>query len=202
MIVEWAMSVVVEPAEEPLTLTTVKGHLRVDSADEDTFITALIVAARQYWELHHGRALVTQTLELVLDAWPCGSTISLPRPPLQRVVSITYVDANGQTVTLAATDYVVAKRSVLGRVVLKDGKAWPSVTMQAAEAITVRFETGYGSAAAVPQLTKQGMLLLVGHLYENREAVVVNDQVDIREVPLTVQTIIELNRVRYPGPGR
>ena len=37
--------------------------------------------------------------------------------------------------------------------------------------VTVRFVAGYGAASAVPETVKAAIKLLVGHLYEHREAV-------------------------------
>lgn len=60
----------VAPALEPLTLAEAKAHLRVDFVEDDTLISALIVAARQRAEVITRRALITQSWQLVLDAFP------------------------------------------------------------------------------------------------------------------------------------
>ena len=66
-------------------------------------------------------------------------------------------------------------------------QSWPSVRDQP-QAITVRAVMGYASASAVPYPLKQAMKLLIGHWYENREAVVVG-QVPM-EVPLAAEALI------------
>jgi uncharacterized phiE125 gp8 family phage protein len=38
------------PAEEPVTLTQAKSHLRLDTSLDDAYVASLIVAARQYIE--------------------------------------------------------------------------------------------------------------------------------------------------------
>ncbi len=58
------------PASEPVTLVEAKLHLRVDFADDDTLITMLIGAAREQAEALCNRALVTQSWDLYLDAFP------------------------------------------------------------------------------------------------------------------------------------
>lgn len=64
------VKVVTAPAVEPITLTEAKLHCKVDLTTDDDLITPLIVAAREEIERRTWRALITQTLELVLSAWP------------------------------------------------------------------------------------------------------------------------------------
>lgn len=63
-------AVSVPPATEPLTLATVKQHLRVDSTADDTLIPLYITAARQWAERYQGRAYVQQTLVWTLGRQP------------------------------------------------------------------------------------------------------------------------------------
>ena len=181
------LTLVTAPAAEPVSLAEAKAHLRVETADDDSLITALITAAREAAEAHMRRALVTQTWRLSLDRFPAapqpwwdgvrqgadmpgdGSVIELPRPPLVSVTSVTaYDDADNPTVASAASYYVDSDNEP-GRVVLRSGKTWP-VTVRVANGVEVLFVAGYGAAGAVPQAIRQGMLMLIGHLYENREA--------------------------------
>lgn len=154
------------PATEPLDLATAKLHCRVDGTDEDTLITALIVAAREQAEHETGRALVTQTWELVHDSFP--EAFVLRRAPIQSVTSLKYLDsATGAEQTLAGTDYLLDKDSEPGYVVPAYGKAWPA-SYGVPNAVRVRYVAGYGVAATVPQAIKQWMLLAIGTMYENR----------------------------------
>ncbi|MBC7193870.1 head-tail connector protein [Marinobacter sp.] len=155
-----------------MSLQEAKAHLRVDIADDDGLIAALITAAREYCEAFQRRAYVTQAWEFTLDAWPNDNEIRLPRPPLQSVTAITYRDSAGTEYTMPTTDYLVDIKSEPGRIVLAYGKVWPSLTLYPAGAISIRYVAGYGDAAAVPQRVKQAMLLLIGHWYEHREGVI------------------------------
>jgi uncharacterized phiE125 gp8 family phage protein len=184
---------VTAPATEPVTLVETKAHLRVDITDDDVQIGSLVTAAREQLETDTRRALVTQTWDLVLDAFPREAKLELPLPPLASVTSITYKDADGITQTFPAGNYVVAVSEIFGRIVLKSGFTWPSTTLWSADAVAVRFVAGYGGAAAVPQTAKQAILLLVGHWYENREAVVVAG-VTAREVPMGYERLMWLLR--------
>lgn len=156
------------PAAEPVSLTEALAHLRVDApAPDAALITALIQAAREHVEAVTGRALVTQTIEARWDAWE--DVLTLPRAPVQSVTSVTYLDDAGAAQTLAADAYRVDTACILARVTPAFGAAWPSAR-SVTGAIAVRFVAGYGDAAAVPAAIKAAMLLLIGHLYENRMA--------------------------------
>lgn len=161
-------------------------------ASDDTLLTALIQAAREYCEGYQNRALCTQTWELVLDSWPVRDYVELPKPPLQSIVSIKYKDKAGAESTWADTNYIVDPDSFLGRVVLADGISWPTATLYPAGGIRIQFVAGYGLAADVPQTTRQAMLLLIGHLYENREA---GAERALSEIPFGVKALLDLNRV-------
>lgn len=166
-----------EPEQEPFTLDEVKAHLRVSHADEDAVITLLIRAVRRAAEEWLGRALVEQTFELVLDAFPCRE-IRMPRPPLLTIESIKYDDADGNEQTLDVADYDVDTASQPGWVVPTD--TWPS-TITAINAVRIRFTAGYAAsgdsptdlASGVYEDIKAGMLLLLAHYYANKEAVLV-----------------------------
>jgi uncharacterized phiE125 gp8 family phage protein len=162
------------------------------------YIVAQAVAARQLLETQTRRQLVTATWKLSLDRFPgcnewcnhagehvcCSSSqerwhrsrgIELPVPPLQSVTSITYVDSNGDTQTLATDQYQVDALSTPGRVLPAYGVSWPTTRCQA-NAVNITFVAGYGLAAAVPATAKHAIKLLLSHWYENRESSVKNDQ--------------------------
>lgn len=158
------------PAVEPLNAIEVEDHCRIDSdASEHMVLDGLIRTAREFVENYIGRALITQTLDLVLDGWP--GSIVLPRSPVQTITSITYVDYLGVSATVPVTDYYLDDDNDPARVVLNYGKSWPTVALRPSGAIVVRYEAGYGDAGPdVPQSIRQAMLLLIGYWYENREA--------------------------------
>lgn len=134
----------------------------------DPHLTRLIVAARVTAERITRRALVTQTWALYLPMFP-GWEIAIPKPPLQSVSSISYVDADGVTQTLATDQYLVDARSEPACIVPAYGLVWP-VTRVQPNAVTVRFVCGYGAAAAVPAGIKNWMLMRIATLWRNRAA--------------------------------
>lgn len=154
---------------EPVSLAEALAHLRIDSGDEDALISSLVTAARTYAENYCNRAFITQVWDLVLDAFP-RDILELPKAPLQDIEEVVYIDHAGAEQTLAASQYKVDTITDPGRIAPAYGEAWP-VTRGEPNAVRIRFSAGYGGVAtAVPAPIKHAILLLVAHLFENREA--------------------------------
>lgn len=177
------LELITPPAVEPVTLTDAKLHLKVDTTDDDALITALIAAARARAEWHTGRAFITQSWKLWLDAWPgalscddvpprlsatAAKAIEIPLPPLQSVSSITAYAMDDSATVMSSTLYQVDSASAPARVALKIGVA-PPVNLRAMNAIAIAFTTGYGDAASdVPDAIRRAILMIVADLYANR----------------------------------
>ncbi len=159
---------------------------------EDSLLTGLIQAAREYAEGFQNRALCTQTWELVLNDWPNGDRIDVPLPPLQSITSIKYKDSDGTETTWDDTEYIVDTDGFLGGVVLADGYTWPEYDLYPVGAIRIRFVAGYGLAVSVPQRVKQAILLLVAHWYEHREGA---SEKAFSEPPFAIKALLGLDRV-------
>jgi uncharacterized phiE125 gp8 family phage protein len=158
------------PAVEPVTLAEAKAHLYVTHSDDDALIGAYIAAAREDAEHRLQRALVNQTWELALDAFP--SVIDLPMAPLVSITSIKYLDAARVEQTLDAATYYADTDAEPGEVVPKYGESWPT-TYPERNAVRVRYVAGYGAdGSLVPESIKAWIKLRVGALYENRESAV------------------------------
>lgn len=74
---------VTPPTLKPISVAALKTHLRIDHADEDEYLAALIDVATQFVEERAWRALLTQTREVALDEWPVEREIELPFAPIQ-----------------------------------------------------------------------------------------------------------------------
>lgn len=182
------LTLVMAPADEPVGLSEAKLHLRVDHDDDDDLIQSLITAARDQIEHVTWRQLLTATWDYSCDAWPADGVFVLPKAPLQSVTSISYTNTANVTAVVPSTDYLVDTASLRGRVLPAYGKSWPSAGLRPANGITVRFIAGYGAALAVPAELKAALKLLVGHLYENREAVNVGNIVT--PLPLALEWLL------------
>lgn len=178
------------PAAEPVSLAEIKLHLRIepDVSAEDDLLSSLIKAARLHAERVTGKALVTQTWKLVLDSFPPWE-IEFPKPPLQSITSIVYLDSNGDSQTLDASAYRVVATSEPGIVEPAYGEAWPS-TYDVTGGIAITFVCGMGLAAAVSDDIKAAIKLMVGHWYRNREEVSAGG---LSQVPMAAELLLQGN---------
>lgn len=188
-----SVTVSVAPAEEPVTLAQQKLHMRVDASDEDAIVSSDIIAARAWCEVHTGRAFVTRTLVMRLDAFPAGGEIELPWPPTQAVSQVRYVDTDGVLQVLDASLWTVDAAHAPARLVPAYGKDWPDTRAQPA-AVEVTYTAGYGSADDVPEGIRAAVKLMAAHLFEQREPEVVGSMVSPTSV--TVERLLGPYRVR------
>jgi uncharacterized phiE125 gp8 family phage protein len=191
-----AVRVITPPADYPLTLAEVKAHLRVDHTDEDAMITAYLAGATDHAQKFMGRALITQTLELVLDKF--YPQIQIPMPPLQSIVSVKYDDADGAEQTLVEnTDYIVDTASQPGWVVPVD-ETWPTPILSI-NTVRIRYIAGYAETGSSPPVEtvpfdiKAAILLMVGSLYAHRETIAVG--VSVAAMPWSAEQLMRQHRV-------
>jgi len=159
------------PTGDVVTTAEAKAFLRYTESDRDTEIDGFLSAAVGRWDGPNGvlgRALLTQTWDMKLDAFPDdGEPIQIPLPPLQSITSITYVDGEGATQTFDSANYAVDVASQPGVISLAYGASWP-VTRDQRNAVTIRFVAGYGAAAAVPAPIKDGIKMQVDAKFYQR----------------------------------
>lgn len=162
------------PTVEPVTLQEAKDHLKVDFEDEDSLITGMIAAARDYAETYCNRALMTQTILQVLHDFPFYSSnnpycaVRLYRTPVQSLVSITYKDLDGNSTTVELEKVVLSNIEIPARIAPKSGENWPD-SIKEPGAITIEYTAGVSDPADVAPSIKSAILLLVGEMYERRE---------------------------------
>lgn len=179
------------PTVEPVSLTEAKAHCRIDSGDDDAYVSSLIAASRDYVETILDLSLITQTWEARYDCFPLWEII-LPRPPMQPSnVTVIYRDESGanQTITSSANAFQVDAYATPGRIYPLYEGVWPAVRGDE-NSVTVRWTAGYGpSGSSVPQTVRSLILLQVAHLYEMRQPVVAGYS-QVLPVPQTFETLL------------
>lgn len=185
------VSVVTKPTGELITLPKLKARLRIDVTDDDALLADLLkgAIARVDGPNGIGYALMGQTWRKSMDCFP--ACIILPGAPIKSVTSITYVDPDGITQTLAAADYRVDMDREPVRIVPAYGISWPS-TRDVIGAVKVDYNLGDADAANVQQDLIDAVCLIVAHRYENREAVILGE--GAQELPLGAKWILDEHR--------
>ena len=184
------------PAVEPLTVAEAKLHLRVDTAEDDTYIGTLITAAREWVENYLDRTLITTQLILRAAEFPTEE-LELARPPMvasgtATAVVITYTLADTTTATLSTALYRVDRTSTPGNVAPIINGTWPSDVIEDANAVAVTYWAGYGpTSASVPATIRHACLMLIGHWYESRSTVLVG--VTSKPLEFAVESLLASN---------
>lgn len=180
----------VAPSAPLISLNDAKLHLRVDHSDDDTLIGNLVSAASSHLDGYSGvlgRALITQTWKIEADGF--SDPFRLPVGNFLGVTSVKYYDANNAQQTLATSVYAALTDHLGPFICLKPSQVWPAIYTRR-DAVEVIWTAGYGPTANdVPAGIRHAALLLIGHWYANREAVVTGDSV--AELPLAVKALIE-----------
>lgn len=166
--------VLTPPGAEPISQIEAQGHINLTepTALEQADLTLKLQGACNRAERYLHRALITQRLMLTLDGW--AEVIRLPRPPLQQVEAVQYLDPDGAEQTLATDQYQVDTADEPARLAPAPGCTWPLLQAGALGSVRVTYLAGFGATNEdVPPEIRVGILVLLGDLYEHREDVVV-----------------------------
>lgn len=187
----YSLSLVTAPATEPITLAEAKEQLRIDTSDEDTYITNLIIAARELAEKFTRLSFIDTTWRIFFDQYPflrsqngyVGSygsdlfygnasarEIFLPRGEIQSVTSVKVYDDSDVSATIASSNYFVSayNQGSQGYLSFRKNFTLPIIN-RVKDGLEIEYVAGFGSSASdVPQGIKQGLLEQVAFMYENR----------------------------------
>ena len=186
-----SLVVVTQPTVEPVSLAEAKAQLSLlpDQMDDDELIVGQIATARRMAEQRLGVALAAQQLrarwEPSQDGWRISAdgygqpTLTLPRVPMLTGSGYPVaVDVDG--VAVSSSTYTVDADA--GEIRFSTRPMIPY-----ASTLTVTYWAGPAGRIA-PQI-RSAMLLTVGHLYANREAVVA-DGSQPAILPLAIETLL------------
>jgi uncharacterized phiE125 gp8 family phage protein len=195
--------------EEPVSVEEGRAHLEaqpygdsdVDTTD-DAMIAVWLQAAREHCEDFLGLSLSTRTMEIALDQFPttrrCGHlarddiAVELPGGPVREIVSISWGDASDDE--LATADFVLDTYREPAAV-LPVSASWPPVPV-ATNAVKIRYLGGYGvdtdGGEPMPALFRAAMLLVLGHLFENRSE---NTETALASLPMGFEALLRRRRV-------
>lgn len=172
---------ITKPQKKPVELAAVKDHLRVAASDSssDHLILQLIQSAIERVEDETGRALITQTWDLVFDSWSeliwkdklCGIERILPFGNCQSVNSIKYQDVDNQTQTVSVDQYKVSGAGTdEAKIVFPSGDGFEYPVLYEVDPITVRITVGYGDdQSKIPMQIQTAIKIIVSDLFDDED---------------------------------
>jgi uncharacterized phiE125 gp8 family phage protein len=187
-----ALSVLTAATSYPVSLTEAKNHLKVDTTEDDTLITNLIVAATQSCEIYTNQFFIETEVKQYCDYW--DDAVQLYKSPVSDIVVIKYYDSTNTYQTLSASVYLSDLESEPARIALDVNQSFPTLANRI-NAVEVRYKVGYGDAASdVPDGIKQAILLTIGNWYGNRESVITGRTAT--EVPQTSKFLLDQYKIQ------
>lgn len=170
-----------------LSAAECREQCRVNGEDEDTQLLAYAAAAQAWVENYTGRRLTPRPARAVTEGWASWRIVGGPVPT---ITAIRYLDTEGQAQVVPAADYVVGERLDLATVRLRAMVVPPP--LPEGGSISIDMTIGYGLGEAPPDL-RAACLLLLGHYYRNREAVVTG--ATPTELPMAVESLCIRHRI-------
>lgn len=197
-----SLTEVTQAPDAALPLQGLKDHLSLGSSfplggGEDALLLSYLRAALAAVERRIAKALLRRSFRFAVTGWQDGEVEPFPLSPVQEILSVSLVHANGEEVVVAPESYRLIGQQSRPRLV-GSGAALPQVPVGGQAVIL--FEAGFGETFQdVPPDLQQACLLLAGDYYEFRH----EDQTMARGLPARVQSLIEPWRlVRILGGGR
>lgn len=157
------------PEAEPVDLAKAKQYLRIDAGDDsfDDEVESFIAASRAEIEQICNTRMITQDVLLVASGF--ADLQHLPIGPVQDVVTVHYIDADGEEQLLAAENYELVVGVLDAQIIKVSGFVWP-VIADRPDAVRVTATVGYGDAGtALPRDLYFVILQAVRAKFDGRE---------------------------------
>lgn len=169
-----------------VTLQEAKEHIKFAEPDQDSLIDVRIAAAVSHVAAVTGRVLGLETWRWSVPS--ASGPIVVPVAPVVSLQAITYIDADWQVQAADVADFALIMADPDRPMIApRPGRAWPSAARRD-DAITITVAAG--SADMDPAL-RTAVLMLVGHWFEHREAIVAGA---MSEIPMGVPELLEAHR--------
>lgn len=200
--------VVVEPtiAEEPITVEECWSQFNLKpwgsppgTEHDDWFEQIGIPGARAWCEAYLGRAIAQQTIVLTTNQFPSDDFIDLPYGPVREIESVTYLDDGGADAVVDPLEYQLDTYSEPHRLYLAYDTSWPEVVRDVRNSVRIQYIAGHTLPSEspndmpLPAGIRTGMLLILGHLWKNRED---TTTLKLDQIPIGARSFLDFYRVR------
>ena len=188
-----SLKVVTAAASNPIAQSEAKDHLRVTTSDEDTYISNLITAATQMAQNYTNSYFINTTLRMHLSYFP-DKEIRLYGGRINSLSSVKYYNDSNALTIWSADNYNVNLDAEPCLVYYGDDSNTPEV-YDRTDAVQINYVSGYGSSSSdVPMSIRQAILMIIGHLFENRQDVVFGNP---SLMPKASEWLLEPYRIVY-----
>ncbi len=147
---------------DSVMLAEVRAYLRVDAGTDDNVLAACAVAAVAHAEQFTRQILIRRSAKEIVTAGS-GWQI-LQAMPVQSVTGVTGIPAEGASFAMAASAWE-AKISSRGEAYFR--VLQPGIAGRAEVSLVVGLSANW---ASLPESLRLGLLRLIGHFYNNRDA--------------------------------
>ena len=170
-----------------ISLATAKNHLRVEHSSDDALITSLITASQDVVQQYTGDFMQRTGVNFYSDAFL--DFMDLHGGTDLTVSGVTYVNTNGAISTVSSGDYQLDGKGYPARLRMM---TIPTDVKDQLNVVTVQTISGYDTDDR-PQALVSAMLLIIGHLYENRQDV---GRFKHHEIPMASKYLMEPYRLK------
>jgi uncharacterized phiE125 gp8 family phage protein len=173
-------------ASEPITLSEAKSHIRVSNSNEDTMISAMITAAREYCENFCGRSFAQKEVVMFISELGGHNEFDLVQSPVESVDEVLSVAQDGTetALTLNGDFFIIGNNKKMIR-------AANSFSSEATDSLKITFTT----KDECPTAIKQAILKLISAMWENR-SVSVESGVQSESDLFNVRSILNAYKTR------
>ena len=183
-------------ATNVVSLAQAKAHLRVEHSDDESLIQTLIGVAQNVVEGYTGRFLQRVEGSFYFDDFHefmnlhAGPNLALDIDRSGNT-GVTYLNTAGRQTVVDATKYVLEGKGYPARLRMLDTPS--DVESDSLNAVRIDVTVGHDSAEPIPDALVAAMLLIIGHLYENRQDV---GQHKTHATPLASRYLMEPYRLK------
>ncbi|MEM7237547.1 MAG: hypothetical protein AAF501_06970 [Pseudomonadota bacterium] len=166
-----SLTEITAPGTTPVSPEELASHLRLnfgfaDSDAEDALLVLYLETATRAIEQRLGQALIMRAFRVDTDCWDSDGRYLMPVGPITALTGLSLVSATS-TVAVAVGDLSLSPGRSRQRLATSVGGTLPPIPNGGRAEIL--FDAGYGpDGANVPGEIRQAVLILAGHLYQNR----------------------------------
>ncbi len=167
---------------EPVTLAALKARIKLTSTADDTQLTGIITAAREFAERISNRCLASRQMVEYRDRFPYPTKeMLIPRPPLVSVDKVEYLTEDYQTWALwGPSEYWVAINNVPAIIQPRRGFTYPCTLEHTAGCVRITFTAG--QVDPLPQHWQLNIQDIATFMYDNPGVVVPTALVTIPKI--------------------